>query len=115
MWNIYIILKTFTSAVQDRKLDGLVHKAILELWRPVPSELTLLLAKRVDSTLIKVPPSAYTLTGSSDPCYIIWLILVQNTPIIHFSTMSNYVALPNLSLDILINDSFNTTGGLISQ
>lgn len=109
MWNIYIILKTFTSAVQDRKLDGLVHKAILELWRPVPSELVLLLAKR------KVPPSAYTLTGSSDPCYIIWLILVQNTPIIHFSTMSNYVALPNLSLDILINDSFNTTGGLISQ
>lgn len=58
------------SAAQDRKLEGLVHKAILELWRPVPSELTLLLAKRVDSTLIKVPPSAYTLTGSSDPCYV---------------------------------------------
>lgn len=41
-----------------------MHKAILELWRPVPSELVLLLAKR------KVPPSAYTLTGSSDPCYV---------------------------------------------
>ncbi|KAH0716372.1 hypothetical protein KY284_009277 [Solanum tuberosum] len=58
------------SAAQDRKLEGLVHKAILELWRPDPSELALLLAKRVDSTLLKVPPSAYTLTGSSDPCYV---------------------------------------------
>lgn len=47
-----------------------MHKAILELWRPDPSELALLLAKRVDSTLLKVPPSAYTLTGSSDPCYV---------------------------------------------
>ncbi|PHU11517.1 hypothetical protein BC332_18447 [Capsicum chinense] len=55
------------SAAQDRKLEGLVHKAILELWRPDPSELALLLAKRVDSSLFKVPPSAYTLTGSSDP------------------------------------------------
>lgn len=58
------------SAAQDRKLEGLVHKAILELWRPEPSELTLLLTKGVDSTLLKVPPTAFTLTGSSDPCYI---------------------------------------------
>ncbi|CAN4120203.1 unnamed protein product [Withania somnifera] len=58
------------AAAQDRKLEGLVHKAILELWRPDPSELALLLAKRVDSTLLKAPPSAYTLTGSSDPCYV---------------------------------------------
>uniref|UniRef100_A0A5B6ZLC7 Protein TPLATE n=1 Tax=Davidia involucrata TaxID=16924 RepID=A0A5B6ZLC7_DAVIN len=57
-------------AAQDRKLEGLVHKAILELWRPDPSELTLLLTKGIDSTLLKVPPSAYTLTGSSDPCYV---------------------------------------------
>ncbi|XP_043724267.1 protein TPLATE-like isoform X2 [Telopea speciosissima] len=58
------------SAAQDRKLEGLVHKAIQELWRPDPSELTLLLTKGVDSTSIKVPPSVYTLTGSSDPCYV---------------------------------------------
>ncbi|XP_057982717.1 protein TPLATE [Malania oleifera] len=58
------------SAAQDRKLEGLVHKAILELWRPDPSELTLLLTKGIDSTSLKVPPSAYTLTGSSDPCYV---------------------------------------------
>jgi hypothetical protein len=58
------------AAAQDRKLEGLVHKAILELWRPDPSELTLLLTKGIDSTLLKVPPSAYTLTGSSDPCYV---------------------------------------------
>lgn len=58
------------SAAQDRKLEGLVHKAILELWRPDPSELTLLLSKGFDSKLLKVPPSAYTLTGSSDPCYV---------------------------------------------
>lgn len=58
------------SAAQDRKLEGLVHKAILELWRPNPSELTLLLTKGIDSTLLKVPPSAYPLTGSSDPCYV---------------------------------------------
>ncbi|KAL2564743.1 hypothetical protein AAZV13_19G065300 [Glycine max] len=58
------------SAAQDRKLEGLVHKAILELWRPDPSELTLLLTKGVDSTLLKVPPNAITLTGSSDPCYV---------------------------------------------
>ncbi|KAL6954503.1 hypothetical protein U1Q18_048282 [Sarracenia purpurea var. burkii] len=57
------------SAAQDRKLEGLVHKAILELWRPDPSELTLLLAG-VDSRILKVAPSASTLTGSSDPCYI---------------------------------------------
>lgn len=58
------------SAAQDRKLEGLIHKAILELWRPKPSELTLFLTKGVDSTSIKVPPTAYPLTGSSDPCYI---------------------------------------------
>ncbi|GAB4847949.1 hypothetical protein Ancab_027010 [Ancistrocladus abbreviatus] len=58
------------SAAQDRKLEGLVHKAILELWRPDPSELTLLLSKNIDSTLLKIPPRAYTLSGSSDPCYV---------------------------------------------
>ncbi|KAH7681023.1 Armadillo-like helical-containing protein [Dioscorea alata] len=58
------------SAAQDRKLEGLVHKAIQELWRPDPSELTLLLTKGIDSTHLKVPPKAYPLTGSSDPCYI---------------------------------------------
>lgn len=58
------------SAAQDRKLEVLVHKAILELWRPDPSELTLLLAEGIDSKLLKVAPSAYTLTGSSDPCYV---------------------------------------------
>ncbi|KAF8408390.1 hypothetical protein HHK36_007540 [Tetracentron sinense] len=58
------------SAAQDRKLEGLVHKAIQELWRPDPSELTLLLTKGNDSTFLKVPPSAFTLTGSSDPCYV---------------------------------------------
>ncbi|GMH23893.1 hypothetical protein Nepgr_025736 [Nepenthes gracilis] len=58
------------SAAQDRKLEGLVHKAILELWRPDPSELTLLLSENTDSTLLKVPPRAYPLTGSSDPCYV---------------------------------------------
>lgn len=58
------------SSAQDRKLEGLVHSAILELWRPNPSELTLLLTKGIDSTLLKVPPTAITLTGSSDPCYI---------------------------------------------
>ncbi|TYI09038.1 hypothetical protein ES332_A09G043700v1 [Gossypium tomentosum] len=58
------------SAAQDRKLEGLVHKAILELWRPEPSELTLLLTKGIDSASLKVPPTARTLTGSSDPCYI---------------------------------------------
>ncbi|KAG2329237.1 hypothetical protein Bca52824_000417 [Brassica carinata] len=58
------------SAAQDRKLEGLIHKAILELWRPKPSELTLFLAKGANSTSIKVPPTAYPLTGSNDPCYI---------------------------------------------
>ncbi|CAM8891329.1 unnamed protein product [Rhodiola kirilowii] len=58
------------SAAQDRKLEGLVHKAILELWRPEPTELTILLTKGINSTLLKVPPTAYPLTGSSDPCYI---------------------------------------------
>ncbi|KAL8153256.1 hypothetical protein V2J09_011016 [Rumex salicifolius] len=58
------------SAAQDRKLEALVHKAILELWRPDPSELTLLLSQTADSILLKVPPRAYTLSGSSDPCYV---------------------------------------------
>ncbi|CAA0823478.1 Protein TPLATE [Striga hermonthica] len=58
------------SAAQDRKLEGLIHKAILELWRPDPNELTQLLTKGVDSSLIKIPPSALTLSGSSDPCYV---------------------------------------------
>ncbi|KAL8097669.1 hypothetical protein AgCh_030693 [Apium graveolens] len=58
------------AAAQDRKLEGLVHKAIIELWRPDPSELTLLLTKGIDSTLLKVPPSASTLSSSSDPCYV---------------------------------------------
>lgn len=51
-------------------MEGLVHNAILELWRPDPSELTLLLTKGVQSPLLKVPPTATTLTGSSDPCYV---------------------------------------------
>lgn len=59
-----------SSAAQDRKLEGLVHKAIQELWRPDPSELTLLLTKGADSSFLKVPPSAFSLTGSSDPCYV---------------------------------------------
>ncbi|KAJ9135446.1 hypothetical protein P3X46_032628 [Hevea brasiliensis] len=58
------------AASQDRKLEGLVHKAILELWRPGPSELTILLTKGIDSKLLKVMPAAYALTGSSDPCYV---------------------------------------------
>ncbi|XP_051117252.1 protein TPLATE isoform X2 [Andrographis paniculata] len=58
------------SAMQDRKLAGFVHKAILELWRPNPHELTQLLTKGIDSSLIKVPPSSLTLSGSSDPCFI---------------------------------------------
>ncbi|KAH6781796.1 ARM repeat superfamily protein [Perilla frutescens var. hirtella] len=58
------------SAAQDRKLEGLIHKAILELWRPDPNDLTQLLAKDIDSSMIKVPPSAFTLSGSSDPCYV---------------------------------------------
>ncbi|PKI39842.1 hypothetical protein CRG98_039775 [Punica granatum] len=58
------------AAAQDRKLEGLVHKAILELWRPEPSELTQLLTKGIDSSSLRVPPAAITLSGSSDPCYI---------------------------------------------
>ncbi|EYU34788.1 hypothetical protein MIMGU_mgv1a000449mg [Erythranthe guttata] len=66
-----------TSAAQDRKLEGLIHKAILELWRPDPNELTLLLTKGIDPSLIKVPPSAFTLTGSSDPCYVLNLTEIE--------------------------------------
>ncbi|KAK4785140.1 hypothetical protein SAY86_001829 [Trapa natans] len=58
------------AAAQDRKLEGLVHKAILELWRPQPSELTQLLTKGFDSSSLRVPPAAIPLSGSSDPCYI---------------------------------------------
>eukprot|EP00252_Welwitschia_mirabilis_P017897 TRINITY_DN3987_c0_g1_i1.p1 TRINITY_DN3987_c0_g1~~TRINITY_DN3987_c0_g1_i1.p1 ORF type:complete len:1149 (+),score=195.25 TRINITY_DN3987_c0_g1_i1:231-3677(+) len=58
------------SAAQDRKLEGLVRKAIQELWRPLPSELTLLLTKGIDSTRLKPLPLPVTLTGSSDPCYV---------------------------------------------
>lgn len=58
------------SAAQDRKLEGLIHKAILEIWRPDPNDLTRLLAKDIDPSLIKVPPRAITLSGSSDPCYV---------------------------------------------
>lgn len=58
------------SAAQDRKLEGLIHKAVLELWRPDPNELIQLVTKEIDSSLIKVPPNAFTLTGSSDPCYV---------------------------------------------
>ncbi|KAF5746943.1 protein TPLATE [Tripterygium wilfordii] len=58
------------AAAQDRKLENLVHKAILELWRPDPGDFTLLLTKGIEATSIKVPPTAYTLTGSSDPCYV---------------------------------------------
>ncbi|KAL3640054.1 hypothetical protein CASFOL_015022 [Castilleja foliolosa] len=58
------------SAAQDRKLEGLIHKAVLELWRPDPNELTQLLTKGIDSSSMKVPPSALTLSGSSDPCYV---------------------------------------------
>ncbi|AQK58581.1 protein TPLATE [Zea mays] len=57
------------SAAQDRKLEVLVHKAIQELWRPHPSQLTLLQTKGI-SALHKELPKACTLTGSSDPCYI---------------------------------------------
>lgn len=58
------------SAAQDRKLEGLVHTAIQELWRPNPSELSLLLTKGINSPYLKVPPKAHPLTGSSDPCYV---------------------------------------------
>ncbi|KAL1568917.1 protein TPLATE-like [Salvia divinorum] len=58
------------SAAQDRKLEGLIHKAILELWRPDPNDLTRLLTKDIDSSLVKVPPRAFTLSASSDPCYV---------------------------------------------
>jgi hypothetical protein len=57
------------SAAQDRKLEGLVHKAIRELWRPNPSQLTLLQTKGIGA-LHKELPKACTLTSSSDPCYI---------------------------------------------
>ncbi|EPS70919.1 hypothetical protein M569_03828 [Genlisea aurea] len=58
------------SAAQDRKLEGLIHKAVLELWRPNPNELTQLLIKGMDLSAITVPPTAFTLTGSSDPCFV---------------------------------------------
>ncbi|KAL6547843.1 hypothetical protein OROHE_009548 [Orobanche hederae] len=55
---------------QDRKLEGLIQNAVLELWRPDPNELTRLMAKGINSSLIEVPPNAFTLTGSTDPCYV---------------------------------------------
>eukprot|EP00249_Psilotum_nudum_P022975 c28708_g1_i1 orf=979-4446(+) len=58
------------SAAQDRKLEDLVHKAVQELWRPAPSELTLLITKAAGSSLLRPPPSTYTVSGSSDPCYV---------------------------------------------
>lgn len=58
------------SAAQDRKLEGLIHKAVLELWRPDPNELIQLVTEGINSSSIKVPPSAFTLTASSDPCYV---------------------------------------------
>lgn len=57
------------SAAQDRKLEGLVHKAIRELWRPNPSQLILLQTRGIGA-LHKELPKACALTGSSDPCYI---------------------------------------------
>jgi hypothetical protein len=57
------------SAAQDRKLEGLVHKAIEELWRPNPTQLTLLQMKGIGA-LHKELPKTLSLTGSSDPCYI---------------------------------------------
>ncbi|KAI4320138.1 hypothetical protein MLD38_033648 [Melastoma candidum] len=58
------------SAAQDRKLEGLVHKAILELWQPDTSELTSLLSRGVRLSKPKVSRTAIALTGSSDPCYV---------------------------------------------
>ncbi|KAJ3671682.1 hypothetical protein LUZ60_007761 [Juncus effusus] len=58
------------SAAQDRKLEGLVHKAIQELWRPNQTELSLVLTSGVASSTHKSLPKAYTLTGSSDPCFV---------------------------------------------
>ncbi|KAJ4819021.1 ARM repeat superfamily protein [Rhynchospora pubera] len=58
------------SAAQDRKLEGLVHKAIHELWRPNPSELSVLLTKGVSLSSHKMAPKTLVLTGSSDPCFI---------------------------------------------
>jgi hypothetical protein len=59
------------SAAQDRKLEDLVHNAVQELWRPTPSELSLVTSKGgAGFTLLKPPPSAQTLSGSSDPCYV---------------------------------------------
>ncbi|CAN6469946.1 unnamed protein product [Victoria cruziana] len=56
------------STAQDQKLEGFVHKAIQDLWRPDPSELMSLSTKGIDSAFLKVPPSACS--GSSDPYFI---------------------------------------------
>ena len=36
----------------------------------MPSELTLLFTKGIDSNLVKPPPYACALTTRSDPCYV---------------------------------------------
>jgi hypothetical protein len=52
-------------------LEDLVHNAVQELWRPTPSELSLVTSKGgAGFTILKPPPSAQTLSGSSDPCYV---------------------------------------------
>ncbi len=52
-------------------MEDLVHNAVQELWRPTPSELSLVTSKGgAGFTLLKPPPSAQTLSGSSDPCYV---------------------------------------------
>ncbi|EFJ13335.1 hypothetical protein SELMODRAFT_122869 [Selaginella moellendorffii] len=58
------------SAAQDRKLEYLVHKAVQELWKPAVSELTLLASKETSPSVLRPPPAAQTLSGSSDPCYV---------------------------------------------
>lgn len=104
------------AAAQDRKLEGLVHKAILELWRPEPSELTLLLTKGVDSTSLKVPPTAISLTGSSDPCYVEAYHLADSSDgritlhlkVKFYLTSNYYKYLRSFLFMVLINMQYNT-------
>ncbi|KAJ7300288.1 hypothetical protein O6H91_20G047800 [Diphasiastrum complanatum] len=56
------------SAAQDRKLEDLVHTAVQELWKPAPNPL--IATKDSHASLLKTPPIARTLSGSSDPCYV---------------------------------------------
>ncbi|CAM6095749.1 unnamed protein product [Calypogeia fissa] len=58
------------SAGQDRRLEDAVHTAVQDLWRPPPSELTVLTAKGPGVAFIKPPPNGLCLSGSSDPCYV---------------------------------------------